>query len=163
MWRRRRASRRNPALLAKKSPLTNRIRRHFAGIKAVRRARGQSWLPRQIEGGAEPRSRQGRGGAPGAQGFEDESRGLARQRRQSGDVQRTLRTFRIRNSGHFEDESQETSKRTLRKRRDRRPERPCRPPCRCRPRRGHANGGPFRPRSPARRCDRPSGPSAPHG
>src|ERR1700738_3614643 len=30
--------------VAEKSPLTNRIRRHFARIKAVRTDRGRSWL-----------------------------------------------------------------------------------------------------------------------
>src|ERR1700732_5035427 len=39
------------ACLAEKNPLTNRIRRHFARIKAIRPDRGQSWLLREIEDG----------------------------------------------------------------------------------------------------------------
>src|ERR1700680_2898227 len=35
------------ACLAEKSPLTNRIRRQFARIKAVRTDRSRSWLPQQ--------------------------------------------------------------------------------------------------------------------
>src|SRR5882724_6614881 len=76
--------------LAKKSPLTNRIGRHFAGIKAVRRDCGRSWLPRQIE------------------------------RRVAQDISKAkVRTFRRRKSGHFEGESQDISKakvRTFRRR-----------------------------------------------
>src|ERR1700687_2427397 len=36
------------ACLAEKSPLTNRIRRQFARIKAARTDRTRSWLPRQM-------------------------------------------------------------------------------------------------------------------
>src|SRR6202158_6595915 len=95
------------ACVAEKSPLTNRIRRHFARIKAVRADRGQSWLLRQIK------SQTASGGAP------DISKTKVRtfRRRKSGhfedesqDISETkVRTFRRRKSGHFGDESQETS------------------------------------------------------
>src|SRR5882724_2548866 len=89
--------------LAKKSPLTNRIGRHFAGIKAVRRDCGRSWLPT-------PNQAQGRSGhleakvrrrPSGRSGhFEDESQDISKTK---------VRTFRRRKSGHFEGESQDTS------------------------------------------------------
>ena len=117
------------AYVPEKCPLTNRIRRHFARIKAAGMHRDQLWLLREMEPARRPKRLKST--------FKRRPRGCSR---------------------HFEGQF-----RGIRKRRDRRPGRSCRPPCRCRLRLGRANGGRFRPRSPARRCDRPSGPSAPHG
>src|ERR1700674_415671 len=100
--------------LAKKSPLTNRIGRHFAGIKAVRRDCG----PRQTKRRVDQDIRRRKSGH-----FEDESQDISKTK---------VRTFRRRKSGHFEDESQDISKTKVRKRRDRRRERPSRPPSHCR-------------------------------
>ena len=66
-------------------------------------------------------------------------------------------------SGHFAAESHDISLAKVRKRPGRRPARSCRPPFQYRLRHGCANDGPFQPRPPARRCGRPSGPSAPRG
>ena len=123
--------------LAENSPLTNRISRHFARIKAAPGHRGQSWLL------CADRAKSGH--------FASESQETSK---------RKLRRRRRRRSGHFEGESQETSKWTLRTRRARRPGRPCRPPCRCRLRHDRGGGAPFPPRPLARHCDRPAGPSA---
>jgi hypothetical protein len=71
------------ACLAEKSPLTNRIRRQFARIKAVRTDRSRSWLPQQA----------------GNQATSDET---------FGTPEKGLETS-SESSEHFEDESQETS------------------------------------------------------
>src|SRR5882672_37152 len=127
-----------------KSTLTNRIRRYFARIKAAGTHRYQLWLLRETAHGRRLKTFR------------------RRQKAAQGASKTMLRRRPRGRSGHIEGDVQETSKRTLRKRRGRRPGRSCRPPCRFRPRRGRANGAPFRPRSPARRCDRPSRPSEPH-
>src|SRR5882762_6707567 len=72
------------AYVTHKRPLTNRIRRHFARIKAVGLDCGRSWLLRQKEA-------------------------WETSRRRSGDVKRTFRTRRRQCPVHFADESQETS------------------------------------------------------
>ena len=125
------------ACVTQKRPLTNRIRRHFARIKAVGLDCGRSWLLRQKEAW-----------------------------KTSKDAPETLKTLRRRRRqrpGHSADESSEDSQTKVRKRRARRPGRPCRPPFHCRLPHECANDAPFPPRSPARRCDRPSGRSAPRG
>src|SRR5258708_18413356 len=75
------------ACVAEKGPLTNRIRRHFARIKAVRTDCGRTWLPRQRKGP--------KGAGTAQKGIQDTSRGR---------------------SGHFEGESQDTSQATVRTR-----------------------------------------------
>ena len=132
------------AYVTHKRPLTNRIRRHFARIKAAGLDCGRSWLLRQKE--AWERSKD----AP--------------------ETSKALRRRRRRRSGHFADESQDISQtkvRTfadeVRRRRARRPGRSYRPPFHCWLPRGCGNDAPFPPRSPAKRCDRPSGRSAPRG
>src|SRR6266700_1020279 len=103
------------AYVPHKSPLTNRIRRHFARIKAAAMHRYQLWLLRKWK-------------------LEDVER-------RTVDVQEDARDISEVSLG-------------IRKRRDRRPGRSCRPPCHFQPQHGYANGVPFPPRSPARRCDR---------
>src|ERR1700681_1747912 len=87
------------ACLAHISPLTNRIRRHFARIKAVGLDSGRSWLLQQIE-------------LQIASGDAQETfKGTLR--RPEADAQdiskKKVRTFRRRKSGHFASESQDTS------------------------------------------------------
>src|SRR5258708_16957423 len=65
------------AYVTHKRPLTNRIRRHFARIKAVGLDCGRSWLLRQKEAW-------------------ETSQTLGRRHRRSGDVKQTLRTSRRR-------------------------------------------------------------------
>jgi hypothetical protein len=153
------------ACLAHKSPLTNRIRRHFARIKAA----GIGFGPIMVTATnrAANRLRQCSGDVQGTL------------RRPEADSQTKVRTFRRRKSGHFEEESQDISKtkvRTFRRRKSgdvqdisqakvrkrpgRRPGRSCRPPFHFRLRHECANDAPFPPRSPARHCDRPAGRSA---
>src|SRR5882757_5521544 len=84
------------ACVAQKSPLTNRIRRHFARIKAVGWDCGRPGLLRKSKTRSRPAKLKSRSGH-----FEDESQ----------DVSKTkVRTFRRRKSGRFEDESQDISK-----------------------------------------------------
>jgi hypothetical protein len=157
------------ACVAHKSPLTNRIRRHFARIKAAGLDSGRSWLLQQIQ-------------LQIASGDAQETFGERPGRREAEGQDTSnmkVRRFRRRKSGHFEDESQDISKtkvRTFRRRksgdaqdisqakvrtrRGRRPARSCRPPFHFRLRHACANDAPFPPRSPARRCDRPAGRSA---
>ena len=148
--------------VAHKSPLTNRIRRHFARIKAGRMGFGPIMVT-------------------AADCATNRLRRRSRNRRRSRSAQETLKEtlrrrevtpgiFRRRKSGHFKDESQVTSRDAqdisqakVRTRRGRRPGRSCRPPFHFRLRHAHANDAPFPPRSPARRCDRPSGRSEPRG
>jgi hypothetical protein len=159
--------------VAHKSLLTNRIRRHFARIKA-----GGDWIRadqgyRSKLSGKSPPSTLTRRSRAAQETFKE----------RPGDVKLMTMTFRSRKSGHFEAESQDISKpkvRTFRKRksghfasesqdisqakvrtfRGRRPGRSCRPPFHFRLRHECANDVPFPPRSPARRCDRPAGRSA---
>jgi hypothetical protein len=130
------------ACLAHKSPLTNRIRRHFARIKAA----GIGFGPIMVTATnrAANRLRQRSGDVQGTL------------RRPEADSQTKVRTFRRRKSGDVQDISQAK----VRKRPDRRPGRSCRPPFHFRLRHECANDAPFPPRSPARRCDRPAGRSA---
>src|SRR6266480_6317845 len=143
-----------------KSPLTNRIRRQFARIKAVRTDCGRSWLVQRIEVQMLQRARKTPGECCGrlADGKSEHVEDVSQDTSKT-----TVRTRRRRRSGHVEDDGQDTSKTTVRTRRDRRPGRSCRPPFHCRPRREPANDARFRPQSPAKRCDRPSAPSAPRG
>src|ERR1700692_1436981 len=80
------------ACLAEKSPLTNRIRRQFARIKAVRTGRCRSWLPweREVSG----RIRRPAGHA--TRHAQDSSKGESQ-----NTSKKTVRTFRS--------ESEETS------------------------------------------------------
>src|SRR5947207_9188649 len=94
--------------VAEKSPLTNRIRRQFARIKAVRTDSYRSWLLSEFwrirTSHDLPNTAQKSGH------FEDESQDISKTK---------VRTFRRRKSGHFEDESQDISKtkvRTFRRR-----------------------------------------------
>jgi hypothetical protein len=130
------------ACLAHKSPLTNRIRRHFARIKAA----GIGFGPIMVTATnrAANRLRQRSGDVQGPL------------RRPEADSQTKVRTFRRRKSGDVQDISQAK----VRKRPGRRPGRSCRPPFHFRLRHECANDAPFPPRSPARRCDRPAGRSA---
>jgi hypothetical protein len=130
------------ACLAHKSPLTNRIRRHFARIKAA----GIGFGPIMVTATnrAANRLRQRSGDVQGTL------------RRPEADSQTKVRTFRRRKSGDVQDISQAK----VRKRPGRRPGRSCRPPFHFRLRHECANDAPFPPRSPARRCDRPAGRSA---
>jgi hypothetical protein len=130
------------ACLAHKSPLTNRIRRHFARIKAA----GIGFGPIMVTATnrAANRLRQCSGDVQGTL------------RRPEADSQTKVRTFRRRKSGDVQDISQAK----VRKRPGRRPGRSCRPPFHFRLRHECANDAPFPPRSPARRCDRPAGRSA---
>ena len=146
------------AYVTHKRPLTNRIRRHFARIKAVGLDCGRSWLLRQKEAC-------------------ETSQTLGRRHRRSGNVTDARETSNRRSgdfkrrSGHVEGgvrcisqmKVQDTSQTKVRKRRARRPGRSYRPPFHCRLPHGCANDAPCPPRSPARRCDRPSGRSAPRG
>src|SRR5436305_10490384 len=94
----------NRGCVAEKSPLTNRIRRQFARIKAVRTDRYRSWLLSEFwrrrtshdSSAAEVRTFRRRKSGH----FEDESQDISKTK---------VRTFRRRKSGHFEDESQDTS------------------------------------------------------
>ena len=130
------------ACLAHKSPLTNRIRRHFARIKAA----GIGFGPIMVTATnrAANRLRQRSGDVQGTL------------RRPEADAQTKVRTFRRRKSGDVQDISQAK----VRKRPGRRPGRSCRPPFHFRLRHECANDAPFPPRSPARHCDRPAGRSA---
>jgi hypothetical protein len=127
------------AYLAEKAPVTNRIRSHFARIKAVRPYCRFRWLPSQRVGAGGERQRVSRRGFGGVE------------RRPRG------------RSGHIQEDGQETSERTLRTRPGRKPGRPCRLPCRCRPRRKSAGGAPHPIPGSAKRYDRPAKRSAPHG
>jgi hypothetical protein len=137
------------ACVAEKRPLTNRIRRHFARIKAAGSDCGPCGY-RPFRRSTEDMSRR----PPGdINRHKDDAQKISTEGGVGGDVydaQDTSATLRRTSA-------------TPRRRRGRKPGRSCRPPCRCRFRRGRANDVRFRPRSPARRCDRPSGPSAPHG
>jgi hypothetical protein len=133
------------AYVAEKSPLTNRIRRHFARIKAVGSDCGGSWLPRPIGNSAVS------GGTGGPEGLEHESRRV-------GDTKTTQEASKPK---AFEAESQDISKPKVRTFRGRKRGRSCRPPFHFQLRRGRASDVRSRPRPPARRCDRPSGRSAP--
>ena len=139
------------AYVTHKRPLTNRIRSHFARIKAVGLDCGRSWLLRQEDA-------------------YETSQTLGRRHRRSGDVkqtlgrrQTTLRTRQRRRPRISQMKVQDISQTKVRKRRARRPGRSYRPPFHCRLPHGCANDAPCPPRSPARRCDRPSGRSAPRG
>jgi hypothetical protein len=148
------------ACVTHKRPLTNRIRRHFARIKAVGLDCGRSWLPRQKEACETSNRRSG-----------DVKQTLGRRQtdaretsnRRSGDVKQTLGTRRRQCPVHSQMKVQDISQTKVRKRRARRPGRSYRPPFHCRLPHGCANDAPCPPRSPARRCDRPSGRSAPRG
>src|SRR5258705_7537512 len=122
------------AYVTHKRPLTNRIRRHFARIKA------EDWIA----------------AAHGYCGKRKLGRRQEDARETSNDAQDTSKPT----SRAFADESSGTK---VRKRRVRRPGRSCRPPFHCRLPHGSANDVPCPPRSPARRCDQPSGRSAPRG
>jgi hypothetical protein len=130
------------ACLAHKSPLTNRIRRHFARIKAA----GIGFGPIMVTAANWAANR-----------LRDAQETFGER---SGDLKPMSGTFRTRKSGHFENESPDISQAKVRTRRGRRPGRSCRPPFHFRLRHECANGAPFPPRSPARRCDRPAGRSA---
>src|ERR1700676_4398892 len=104
-----------PACVAEKSPLTNRVRRYFARIKAGP-DRTRLIMVTEAE--------------------RDQTRpGVLR----------------------------EVSSPKLRKRQGCKPGRSCRPPSHFRLRLERASDARFRPRPPARRCDRPYTPSAPRG
>lgn len=133
------------AYVTHKRPLTNRIRRHFARIKAVGLDCGRSWLLRQKEACETSERRSG-----------DVKQTLGRR-------QTTLRTRQRRRPRISQMKVQDISQTKVRKRRARRPGRSYRPPFHCRLPHGCANDAPCPPRSPARRCDRPSGRSAPRG
>jgi hypothetical protein len=130
------------ACVTHKSPLTNRIRRHFARIKAA--GIGFGPIMATATNRAANRLRQRSGDVQGTL------------RRPEADSQTKVRTFRRRKSGDVQDISQAK----VRKRPGRRPGRSCRPPFHFRLRHECANDAPFPPRSPARRCDRPAGRSA---
>src|ERR1700720_1576913 len=95
------------ACLAEKSPLTNRIRRQFARIKAVRTGRRRSWLLGKGRSGPNPATSR-----TTFRTFRCESRNASVTK---------VRTFRRRKSGHVEDDGQDISKTKVRKRRGRRP------------------------------------------
>ena len=80
------------ACVTHKRPLTNRIRRHFARIKAVGLDCGRSWLLRQNEA-CETSNKRSRDVKDGVQGI----------------PRMKVQDIRGRKSGHFVDESQETS------------------------------------------------------
>src|SRR5215212_5127406 len=87
--------------LAEKNPLTNRIRRQFARIKAFRTDGCRSWLLWKLATARRAARRSGQARSTKAESghFEAESQDISKT---------TVRTFRIRNSGHFEDQSQDT-------------------------------------------------------
>jgi len=147
------------ACVTHKRPLTNRIRRHFARIKAVGLDCGRSWLPRQKEA-YETSQTLGRRQTDARETSNGRSGHV---KRRQDTPKATSARFADESSGHFADESQDISQAKVRKRRARRPGRSYRPPFHCRLPHGCANDAPCPPRSPARRCDRPSGRSAPRG
>jgi hypothetical protein len=148
------------ACVAEKRSLTNRIRGQFARIKAAGPHRYQLWLLRKTRSPGQIATGPRRGGksASTIDGIEKKS---GNQELESQDIsERKVRTFRSRRSGHFRVESQDISKPKVRTRPGRRPGRSCRRPCQHLPRQDCGNGAPVRHRPPARRCDRPAGPSA---
>ena len=145
------------ACLAHKSPLTNRIRRHFARIKAA----GIGFGPIMVTAANRAVNRLRRRSGDVRERRRDVRGMLRRPEAYAEDISKTkVGTSRKRKSGHFASESQDISQAKVRTFRGRRPGRSCRPPFHFRLRHECANDVPFPPRSPARRCDRPAGRSA---
>lgn len=132
------------ACVAEKSPLTNRIRRQFARIKAT------GWQCASVVTGT------------GGQAKRNASRRCQETQEASQDEAENPAKICSEGIPEVADVRQETSE-TLRRRRDRKRGRSCRRPSRFRLRRDRGSDARFRPRPPARSCDRPTRPSAPHG